>query len=365
MQVLIIDDVPEIVELVRLILEDQGIVCISSSNAADGMDIARNGSVDLILLDILMPGEDGFALCRKLKSDEATKEIPVIFITGKGDDESIVKGFELGAIDYIPKPFNRYELLSRVQTHLKLVSRTRELNSIISVKDRVLSIIAHELRNQFSSLMNMYELFSADLEGMENPQLQRHLHSLSYGLSETHDLFDNLITWSRNQRGKFRMKYAKIHLYSVIQEIENGILNGLEYKELTLDNRVDPALFAVSDETLVRLIIRNFVTNAIKFSYRGGTITVSSMTEQGCACLTVQDEGMGIDPEVKNDLFHIDKNPTTAGTEKEKGTGIGLIICRDFAKKIGASIDVESEPGEGAAFTLHIPVYPSPGEDPS
>lgn len=327
------------------------------------MDIARNGSVDLILLDILMPGEDGFELCRKLKTDESTKEIPVIFITGKGDDESIVRGFELGAVDYIPKPFNRYELLSRVQTHLKLIARTGELNSIISVKDRVLSIIAHELRNQFASLMNVYELFSMDLQGMDNPQLQRHLQTLSYGLSETHDLFDNLITWSRNQRGKFRISYAKLHLYSIVQEIENGILNGLEYKELKFDNRVDPSHFAFSDETLVRLIIRNFVTNAIKFSYRGGTITVSSMKKHGCACISVSDEGMGIDPDVRKDLFHIEKNPTTVGTEKEKGTGIGLIICRDFAEKIGASIEIDSEPGEGATFTLHIPVYPNPGED--
>jgi two-component system sensor histidine kinase/response regulator len=353
--VLIVDDAPDIIDLTRVILEDQGIGCIAAEESARALTIAREGRVDLIILDILMPHPDGFEVCRQLKADPLTKDIPVIFITAKGDDDSIAKGFEYGAVDYIPKPFNRYEMLSRVETHLRIIAQRKELNTIIGVKDRVLSIIAHEIRNQFASLMSVYELFKDEVAASGNSALGSHLSRLSSGLSETHDLFDNLITWSKNQRGKLKVSPARIHVYSVVQEIANALFASLENKEITLENLIDPALFILADELLVSLILRNFTTNAIKFSHRGGTIEILDGNADGKTVVTVRDYGTGIDPGIRELLFDIEKNPTTQGTEKEKGTGIGLIICKDFADSIGGEISFASEYGKGASFSLLLP----------
>ncbi len=353
--VLIVDDAPDVIELIRVILQDQGIDCISAPDGERGIDIAVSGSVDLILLDIILPGSDGFEVCAQLKKNSATKDIPVIFITAKGDDDSVARAFELGAVDYIPKPFSRYEMLSRVESHLRIIAQRRELDSQIGIKDRVLSIIAHEIRNQFSSLISVYELFNDDVKSMNRESLADHLRQLSSGLTETRELFDNLITWSKNQRGKLKIRSQKLHLYSLAQEILNSMYHTLESKELTLEINIDPAVFVQSDEVLSSLIIRNFVSNAVKFSFRCGNIEIFDQKRDGGLAVCVKDRGIGVDPLVKDDLFDIEKNPTTQGTEKEKGTGIGLIICRDFANELGAAVEFESEPGKGAVFSLLYP----------
>jgi two-component system sensor histidine kinase/response regulator len=350
--VLIIDDAQDTIDLIRVILEDQGIDCISARNGERGITIAREGQVDLILLDILMPETDGFEVCRQLKSDPQLKDIPVIFITAKGDDDSIARGFELGAQDYIFKPFNRYEMLSRVQAHLRILAQRRDLSTLIGVKDRVLAIISHEIRNQFATMISIYDLFREDVEKSGNSAFGSHLTRMNSSLNETQDLFDNLITWSKNQRGKLILTSRKVHVYSVIQEVEHALHSSLAHKEINLNIQVDPGLFIMTDELLASLILRNFITNAIKFSYRGGSIEVKDQKHEAGLSISVIDHGIGIEPAIREQLFDIEKNPTTQGTENEKGTGIGLIICRDFAETIEANLGFESAPGEGAEFYL-------------
>jgi two-component system sensor histidine kinase/response regulator len=314
--VLIIDDAQDTIDLIRVILEDQGIDCISARNGERGITIAREGQVDLILLDILMPETDGFEVCRQLKSDPQLKDIPVIFITAKGDDDSIARGFELGAQDYIFKPFNRYEMLSRVQAHLRILAQRRDLSTLIGVKDRVLAIISHEIRNQFATMISIYDLFREDVEKSGNTAFGSHLTRMNSSLNETQDLFDNLITWSKNQRGKLILTSRKVHVYSVIQEVEHALHSSLAHKEISLNIQVDPGLFIMTDELLASLILRNFITNAIKFSYRGGSIEVKDQKHKAGLTVSVIDHGIGIEPAIREQLFRYRKKPDDPGHRK-------------------------------------------------
>lgn len=355
MRVLIVDDAPEVIAITRVILEDQGIGCISASDGGQALRIARGGAIHLILLDVVMPKLDGFSLCAQLKTETKTAQIPIIFITGRGDDESIARGFELGAVDYITKPFNRYELLSRINTHIQIISQKRELSNIIAVKNKVLSLISHELRNQFSMLSSVYSLMEADMSLQADEGMSSHIAKLQRGIEETRDLFDNLIIWSKKQRGTLEDKRENLPVAEIVEEIGQVLTPAFEGKNIKFRNRISPELHIMADKLLFSMVIRNFLSNAIKFSHRGGYIEAFGDIVYSEPVIKIRDFGIGMDAEIQHRIFKIDENPSTQGTEQEPGTGIGLIICKDFAERMGARIDYNSELGQGTTFQLSFP----------
>ncbi|MFO7731693.1 MAG: hybrid sensor histidine kinase/response regulator [Spirochaetia bacterium] len=354
--ILIIDDVAPNLEIARAILQKAGFrVSIAESGFA-GLKVLKQTSIDLILLDIMMPEMDGFEVAATVKGMEEYVDLPIIFLTARNDEESLTKGFELGAVDYITKPFRGAELRMRVQNHLQLRFMQRQLQEANASKDRFFSIIAHDLRSPFTALVGMSQYLATGIDTLDAETAKEFLEGMHKSSKNAFNLLENLLEWSRIQTGQMLLSPEEIDISQIVQENLMLFETNIENKELQIENNLLTTEPAYADENSVNMIVRNLLSNAIKFTPKGGRITLYSQRTETDVVVTVQDSGVGIEPEVLPELFRIDIRHTNSGTENEKGSGLGLVLCREFVVKNGGQIVAESEPGQGALFMFTLPL---------
>ena len=324
---------------------------------------AKNEKPDLILLDVMMPDISGFDAAQILKKDPATAHIPIIFLTALNNPSDLVHGFQVGASDFLTKPFNKEELVVRVFHQIKLVAATRiiekqnsELRATISNRDKMYSVIAHDLRSPMASIRMVLNLVvnsvSKDVVG---PELFELLDKANRESEEVHDLLDNLLKWTKSQTGRLNVVRQELDLNDIIP----GVVDIFEMIALTKKINLvyqgsDKPVVAVVDNDMLKTIVRNFLSNAIKFSPEDSTIEISLSTEGDFAKISVHDHGVGIDPERLDSIFK--KGDTTYGTGGEEGSGLGLQLCADFARKNDGDVRVESVVGEGSTFSVLVPL---------
>ncbi len=547
-------------------------------NFGFGIMVARSGEIalkrvqyalpDIILLDIMMPGINGFETCERLKADEHTKDIPVIFMTALSDAEDKVKGFEAGAVDYVTKPLQYSEVLARVTTHLKIRELARSLQgqneqlqgltdelqktnaelvkvsdelrdantalsrravqletsnqvgqqvtSILDLgellteiteliraqfdyyfvgvwllyepndrlvlqactggdsqlleqehflnldsdenvithvcqttnaylvddvdkeklylslaelpetcaqlalplrigdemigvldiqseqpaafsdddqkvlqtlanqiaiairnvrlyeverkinadKDKFFSIISHDLRGPFTSLLGNAQLMLSTADELCADDIRHMSSAIFNGAKSALNLLDNLLTWSRMQRGSIDFFPQQLSLNMLVQKTIDLLEQMAADKNIDLENAIEDELVAYADKNMVDTVIRNLTGNALKFTPRGGSVTILAQQQNSSngkspalVQISVVDTGVGMNPNDMDKLFRLDTNHSTLGTEKEQGTGLGLIICKEMVERNGGQIWMESEAGKGTKvqFTLPIP----------
>jgi len=355
--ILVVEDIPKNMEVVCNILRKEGYRLAMAGNGKQAVDTAPVVQPDLILLDIMMPVMDGYQACQFLKGNPITKDIPIIFLTAKSDTDDVVKGFELGAVDYVTKPFKKAELLSRVKTHLELKLSRESLQELNATKDKFFSIVAHDLKDPVQylmlsadSLMNQYDAFDEE----KRKDYIRRFYNNSRLLSV---LLENLLDWARSQRGKLEVKPGDIDLHSLAGETRQFLAANAGQKGIALSSTVAPGTDAFADINMLRTILRNLVTNAIKFTPTGGEVKIESavLQDQGMVRLNITDTGVGIANENLDKLFRLDNMYSTKGTNGEKGAGLGLILCKEFVEKNNGTISVTSQPGKGSTFTITLP----------
>lgn len=361
--VLIVDDVPKNIQVVANILQPQGYRLAFAQRGEVALELVNKNNFDLILLDIMMPGMDGFEVCEALKSDPRHKDIPVVFLTAKTETDDIVRGFRLGAVDYVTKPFNSEELLARVCTHLELkTSRERlavankELRKLNATKDKFFSIIAHDLRNPIQSLLMSSELLHCNYEKLAEEKIRKYLSRFHDSANHIAELLEDLLEWARSQQGKLKYNPAEISIHSLAASTVNLLREHAEKKDIHLFSQVEEKTAAFADSNMILTVIRNLVSNAIKFTPGGGEVNILAENRGAEIKVTVADTGVGIEQKDADDLFRIDTQKTSKGTDGEKGTGLGLILCREFVEKNNGCIWVESEPGKGSRFMFTLPV---------
>ncbi|MCF7915018.1 MAG: hybrid sensor histidine kinase/response regulator [Spirochaetaceae bacterium] len=354
--ILIIDDVAPNLEIARAILRKAGFQVSIAESGSEGLKLLEQTSIDLILLDIMMPGMDGFEVAATVKGMEKYADLPIIFLTARNDEESLTKGFELGAVDYITKPFRGAELRMRVQNHLQLRFTQRQLQEANAAKDKFFSIIAHDLRSPFTALVGMSQYLATGIDKLDAETAKEFLEGMHKSSKNAFNLLENLLEWSRIQTGRILISPKEIDISQIVQENLVLFEVNIENKELQIENHLMPTEPAYADENSVNTIVRNLLSNAIKFTPRGGRISLHSHRTDTDVVVTVQDNGVGIDPEVLPELFRIDIRHLNMGTENEKGSGLGLVLCREFVEKNGGQIVAESEPGQGALFMFTLPL---------
>ncbi len=354
--ILIVDDEPQNQKVLASTLKKGDYRLILADNGQQALDLLKTKKPDLILLDIMMPGIDGFEVCEKIKQNVATKDIPVIFLTAHTETEKVVKGFQLGAVDYITKPFKSEELITRVKTHLKLKATEEELKESNAAKDKFFSIIAHDLGNLFSGLFGLSRLL-ADHE-VPKDKIENFLKMIHDNSKNGLDLLQNLLEWSRMQTGRIKVQPCSLNLPFLVEHNINLLVNHATQKNIKMVSYVDK-LSVLGDEQMLNTVIRNLLSNAIKFTPKNGVIEVSSKVENKLVEISIKDTGVGIKPEDIDKLFRIDVNHSTIGTAEEKGTGLGLILCKEFVEANGGSIWVESELGKGSIFHIRLPRFVS------
>jgi len=232
--------------------------------------------------------------------------------------------------------------------------KLRELNA---TKDKFFSIIAHDLKSPFNSMLGFAEILEQDFDEYDTAQKKKFINIIHKGLKDTFNLLENLLYWSRSQRGTIDFNAEKINLYLLIQKVSKLLKLSADKKSIKIIDEIPEHIIVKADKDMLSTIIRNVISNAIKFTPKGGQIIIKAQKsdKKNFVTISVQDSGIGIPDEIRSTLFRIDNNTSTKGTENETGTGLGLIICKEFVKKHNGEIWVESEVGKGSIFHFTIP----------
>ena len=362
-KILIVDDVVSNVLLLKILLTNEKFQVCTASNGKMCIEMAKSEHPDLILLDVMMPDLNGFDTAVILKKDPETQEIPIIFLTALNNPSDLVKGFQVGANDFLTKPFNKEELIMRVMHQIQLVAAKRiiirqneELKRTISNRDKMYSVIAHDLRSPMASIRMVLNLavnvVSKDIVGEEIFGL---LDKANRESEETHDLLDNLLKWTKSQTGRLSVVYQELDLDDIVPGVVDIFRMIAEMKKIELKYiPADEKLIVHADNDMIKTIIRNFLSNAVKFTPEGKSVEVFYKREGDFARISVRDHGVGIEPERVKTIFRTGE--TTYGTGGEEGSGLGLQLCQDFARKNGGEARVESTLGEGSTFSFTIPL---------
>ncbi len=243
------------------------------------------------------------------------------------------------------------------EAELQLKKVTEDLKQANASKDKFFSIIAHDLRTPLIGLIGYAEILSEDINELELSEVKEYSTNIVDISRQTIKLLSNLLEWSRLQTGKIQYNPADLKIYTVIENIFQLLKSNAQHKDIQLINSADENHIAYADENMIYSVLNNLTSNAIKFTRTGGRVEISSEQKNDEILVTVQDNGIGIDQENLKNLFELDKSFTTPGTENEKGSGLGIILCRDFIKKHGGKIWVESKVGEGTKFYFTLPIF--------
>jgi PAS domain S-box-containing protein len=247
------------------------------------------------------------------------------------------------------------DISERKKAELLLKERERQLSQLNSTKDKLFSIIAHDLRSPFNAVLGLSELLlqnKRDFESTESVECLKMIHSSA---RNTLTLLDNLLTWAKSQTGHTIYSPEKAKLACLISEILEGSESLAKIKHIAIQYTPLKELEVYADVNMLKAVLRNLVSNAIKYTHLNGTVTVFAQRNQEHIEITVADNGVGMTQETQDKLFAMDTNVTTAGTANEKGSGLGLILCKDLIEQHGGKIWVQSEWGKGSAFTISLP----------
>jgi two-component system sensor histidine kinase/response regulator len=362
-KILIVDDVMSNVLLLKILLTNEKFQVCTANCGKACIEQARKEHPDLVLLDVMMPDISGFDTAVIMKKDPELKEIPIIFLTALNTPADLVKGFQVGANDFLTKPFNKEELVMRVMQQISLVAAKRiiekqnaELRATLSNRDKMYSVIAHDLRSPMASIRMVLNLVvqSATPESV-GPELYSLLDQANRESEEVHDLLDNLLKWTKSQTGRLNVVTQDLDLNDIIPGVVDIFEMIAATKNIKLDlQHTGGPLVVRADNDMLKTVVRNFMSNAVKFSPEGSTIEIIMSSDGDFAKVSVRDHGVGISADRLGSIFH--KGETTYGTGGEEGSGLGLQLCQDFARKNGGDCMVESTEGQGSTFSVTIPL---------
>lgn len=362
-KLLVVDDVQTNVLLLKALLGKEGYGILVANNGQEALEVIRNENPDLILLDVMMPGMDGFEVAERLKSEEFRCEIPIIFLTALDDTQSIVNGFKLGVGDFISKPFRKEELMVRIKHQLSLVAARRiieekneELRKTIAGRDKMYSVIAHDLRSPMASMKMLLNTIMMSVEKDKiDPDIFDMLEMSNKTSEEVFSLLDNLLKWTKSQLGKLTVIPQKLDISGLADGVVEVMNSVAEVKHIKLIRTDHESFFVYVDIEMIKSILRNLISNAVKFSNPDSEIKVGIKAEDEKVIVSVTDSGKGIKKEDQHKLLKDSTHFTTYGTNSEEGSGLGLLLCRDFARKNGGELWFESEENLGSVFSFSLP----------
>lgn len=362
-KLLVVDDVQTNVLLLKALLGKEGYGILVANNGQEALEVIRNENPDLILLDVMMPGMDGFEVAERLKSEEFRCEIPIIFLTALDDTQSIVNGFKLGVGDFISKPFRKEELMVRIKHQLSLVAARRiieekneELRKTIAGRDKMYSVIAHDLRSPMASMKMLLNTIMMSVEKDKiDPDIFDMLEMSNKTSEEVFSLLDNLLKWTKSQLGKLTVIPQKLDISGLADGVVEVMNSVAEVKHIKLIRTDHESFFVYVDIEMIKSILRNLISNAVKFSNPDSEIKVGIKAEDGKVIVSVTDSGKGIKKEDQHKLLKDSTHFTTYGTNSEEGSGLGLLLCRDFTRKNGGELWFESEENLGSVFSFSLP----------
>ena len=363
-KILIVDDVMSNVLLLKVLLTNEKFAIATASNGRQALEQVEKENPELVLLDVMMPDMSGFEVAQHLKSNPNTADIPIIFLTALNSTADIVKGFQVGANDFISKPFNKEELIIRVTHQISLVaakrlilSKTEELQRTIAGRDKLYSVIAHDLRSPMGSIKMVLNMLILNLPSEKiGAEMYELLTMANQTTEDVFSLLDNLLKWTKSQIGKLNVVYQDVDLVEVTDGVIEIFSMVASLKKIRIHEMKPEKMMVNADIDMLKTVVRNLLSNAIKFSKENSEVLVKMEEVDGMAVVSVQDYGCGISEEGQKKLLHTDTHFSTFGTNNEEGSGLGLLLCKDFVVKNGGKLWFTSKEGEGSIFSFSIPV---------
>lgn len=363
-KILIVDDVMSNVLLLKVLLTNEKFAIATASNGRQALEQVEKENPDLVLLDVMMPDMSGFEVAQHLKSNPNTADIPIIFLTALNSTADIVKGFQVGANDFISKPFNKEELIIRVTHQISLVaakrlilSKTEELQRTIAGRDKLYSVIAHDLRSPMGSIKMVLNMLILNLPSEKiGAEMYELLTMANQTTEDVFSLLDNLLKWTKSQIGKLNVVYQDVDLVEVTDGVIEIFSMVASLKKIRIHEMKPEKMMVNADIDMLKTVVRNLLSNAIKFSKENSEVLVKMEEVDGMAVVSGQDYGCGISEEGQKKLLHTDTHFSTFGTNNEEGSGLGLLLCKDFVVKNGGKLWFTSKEGEGSIFSFSIPV---------
>ena len=363
--VLVVDDHPVNLRLLSAILEEAGYTVFTGENSAEALENIDRNSPDIILLDVMMPGMNGFSLCRKLKKNPKYCDIPIIFLTSLSQKEDIVEGFNAGGNDYIIKPFNQQELLARVRNHLHLYDMLLENKRLIKLsedasrsKTEFLASMSHEIRTPLNSIIGMAEVLTDTPLTAEQKNYVRIFRSAGESLLE---IINDILDLSKIEAGQTELEAIDFHLPSLLDSVVSilSVRAAEQNSQLSIHIHPDVPQGLRGDPTRLRQILINIVGNGLKFTENGSVKISVRLDDEQKLLFSVKDTGIGIPIEKQQLIFESFTQADSLTTRKFGGTGLGLTICSKLCKMMGGDIWLESEPEKGSTFFFDCHFQPA------
>ncbi len=361
--ILIVDDTRVNLQLLGKILMKVNYELAIANSGYEALDMLREVKPDLILLDVMMPGIDGYEVCKTLKSSPETKNIPVIFLTAKSEKEDIVTGFEVGAVDYVTKPFNSAELLARVKTHLELkhardllAKQNEKLKQLNDLKNEFLGMAAHDLRNPIGSITTTLSYILEYIGSNLTEKQVKFLRNIEKAGKYMNVLLNDLLDLTAIESGKLTLKLMEEDYISFVKE--NIVLNQMlaDKKSITIDLSYENIPYINLDRDKITQVMNNLISNAVKFSHSNTKVIVEIKKGEDCIITNVIDQGQGIPEQEVPHIFKEFHRSTVKATDGEKSTGLGLAITKKIVEGHGGKIGVESKVMEGSNFYFTLPL---------
>jgi signal transduction histidine kinase len=398
-KILLVDDNENNLMSMEIVLEKEGYSFSKASTGREALRILlKEEDFSLILLDVKMPTMDGYETAELIYQRDRLKHIPIIFITAHDYEEAAVfKGYQAGAVDFIRKPFNPDILRSKVAvfaelhkknqllTHqeeelrkinndltqlnqelekrvgertLELENLNHELKHLNLSKDKFLSVISHDLRNPLTSLLASSENLLRKSDKISPKEIKMFSEIINRTSNKILQQLNEVVDWAKKQRERTNFNPEKLQLFHSVNESLELLKTNAIQKEIVLENKIAKNIWVNADPLMLRSILQNIVTNAIKYTPHGGdAVKVTARSKDKMIEICVQDYGVGMPQETKDMLFGKFHSSSVLGTNQESGTGLGLLLVKDFVAQHGGIISAESEVNKGTCFRFTIPKH--------
>jgi signal transduction histidine kinase len=384
-RILIVDDEPKNRKLLEVMLAPEGFVFLTAESGEEALAIVAVQSPDLILLDVMMPDMDGYEVAARIKANIGSKSIPIIMLTALDDRNARMLGLNAGAEDFLTKPVDRAELCVRVRNLLRLKTYSDKLNAALeaiessheqlaaalveagearrmaehanNAKTQFLRAMSHELRTPLNAISGYTEILEMGIRGVVNPEQQKDLGRIKRAASYLLRLINDILTIARLE-GARPLNLIALPVNPVLAEVDSLCALQAKARGLTLSvTPGDEKIFVAADAERFQQILLNLITNAIKFTGKGGTVEVCCDGYDDVVRIRVKDTGVGVRAldidRVFEPFVQIDRHLTT---DTQQGVGLGLSISRELARAMHGDLTLKSTEGIGSTFTLTLPI---------
>lgn len=349
-KILIIDDDPNDLQFLGTLLQEQNYKLFLANDGEEGFKRAEKVQPDIILLDLVLPGIDGFEILSRLKKSQTTQQIPVVIISGKTSTEDFEKGFSLGAVDFLHKPFSASELLTRVFTHINSHKVKLELEERAAESKQLLQIVGHDLSNQLFGVKEILEIAKDDRE-----ELIKALPLITESIQNALEIIEILRDFIFIEGKGNEWDLSSLPLKSSIESVVKYFDLKFKKKNITVDfSKIPEGLCVlVHQQSFNQSVLPNLISNSMKYSPKGSKIDILAREDKGEVILEIKDYGLGISKENLPLIFSLKgASIIKKGTEGEVGTGFGMALVKKFVNAYGGDAKVESTEGKGTTIFL-------------